>query len=56
MKSPFTLPWISTGQKNSVPEATAIEAKAASGFAIIAGDGIAHWSGRPYGGLHGRDS
>jgi len=51
MKSPFTLPWLSTGRRSSVPEAPAIEAKAATGFAIVAGDGIAHWSGRSYGGL-----
>ncbi|HEX2148200.1 MAG TPA: phage portal protein, partial [Pseudorhizobium sp.] len=27
------------------------EAKAAGGFAILAGEGVAHWSGRSYGGL-----
>lgn len=31
--------------------APAVEAKAATAFALVAGDGIAHWSGRSYGGL-----
>jgi HK97 family phage portal protein len=32
-------------------EPPAVEAKAATAFALVAGDGIAHWSGRSYGGL-----
>lgn len=31
--------------------APVVEAKAATAFALVAGDGIAHWSGRSYGGL-----
>ena len=31
--------------------APAVKAKAATAFALVAGDGIAHWSGRSYGGL-----
>ena len=54
MRSPFRLPWVSTGGARGVssqpPGAAAVEAKAA-GFAIVAGDGVAHWSGRSYGAL-----
>lgn len=31
--------------------APVVEAKAATAFALVAGEGIAHWSGRSYGGL-----
>jgi HK97 family phage portal protein len=34
-----------------VAGAPVVEAKAATAFALVAGDGIAHWSGRSYGGL-----
>lgn len=32
-------------------EPPVVEAKAATAFALVAGEGIAHWSGRSYGGL-----
>jgi len=34
-----------------VAGAPVVEAKAATAFALVAGEGIAHWSGRSYGGL-----
>jgi hypothetical protein len=55
MKSPFHLPWASTGGRKAVPaektEALERETKMAAGFAIVAGEGAAHWSGRSYAAL-----
>lgn len=51
MKSPFRLPWATTGGRTAVSANRTTEAKAAGGFAIVAGDGAARWSGRSYGAL-----
>lgn len=51
MKSPFRLPWATAAGPRRMAEPPAVEAKAATAFALVAGDGIAHWSGRSYGGL-----
>ena len=51
MKSPFRLPWATAAGRGRMAEPQAVEAKASGGFALVAGDGIAHWSGRSYGGL-----
>ncbi|KKX28063.1 phage portal protein [Rhizobium sp. LC145] len=51
MKSPFRLPWASTAERRRVPAEKHIEAKMAGGFAIVAGEGAAHWSGRSYAAL-----
>src|SRR3546814_9477690 len=54
MKTPFRPPWASLGGRKSVPAAVpgaSLEAKAAGGFVIVAGDGAARWSGRSYGAL-----
>ncbi len=63
MKSPFRLPWFSTGEGKAVsagleggagarPEAEVkMAAGVASAFAVISGEGAAHWSGRSYAAL-----
>jgi HK97 family phage portal protein len=55
MKSPFHLPWFSTGGQKAVGGRQSVEAKTAAGFgagfAIVSGDGAAHWSGRSYAAL-----
>jgi HK97 family phage portal protein len=61
MKSPFRLPWFSTGERKAVsgdpvaPAMPVAEAKMASGvasaFAVLSGEGTAHWSGRSYAAL-----
>lgn len=59
MRSPFRLPWSSTGERKAVPAAEVGETKMASGaaggvasaFAVLSGEGAAHWSGRSYGAL-----
>lgn len=45
------LPWATAEGRKRVAASAGVEAKAAGGFAIFAGEGIAHWSGRSYGGL-----
>ena len=63
MKSPFRLPWFSTGERKAVPAGKkdgisarpVAEAKmasaVASAFAVLSGEGTAHWSGRSYASL-----
>jgi HK97 family phage portal protein len=55
MKSPFRLPWSATGERKAVPASPMAEAKMASGmtsaFAVLSGEGAAHWSGRSYAAL-----
>jgi len=55
MRSPFHLPWFSTGGRKIVPADQPAETKMAaglaSGFAIVSGEGAAHWSGRSYAAL-----
>lgn len=62
MKSPFRLPWFSTGEGKAVsagreggtarPVAEAkMAAGVASAFAMLSGEGVAHWSGRSYAAL-----
>ncbi|OHV75639.1 phage portal protein [Rhizobium sp. LCM 4573] len=51
MKSPFRLPWGSTAGRGRVPEEQRVEKKMAGGFAVVSGEGAAHWSGRSYAAL-----
>jgi HK97 family phage portal protein len=55
MKSPFHLPWFSAGRRKAVPAGEPAETKMAAGFAagfaIVSGEGSAHWSGRSYAAL-----
>ena len=51
MKSPFRLPWGFPGGREGVRAAVGTETKSSVGFAIVAGDGAARWSGRSYGAL-----
>ena len=60
MKSPFRLPWFATDAPKAAPAVERIEAQPAetkmasgltSGFAIVSGEGAAHWSGRSYAAL-----
>ncbi|MFK4767963.1 phage portal protein [Rhizobium sp. ZW T2_16] len=61
MKSPFRLPWLSTGERKAVSAdqgkggAAVAEVKMAAGvasaFAVLASEGTAHWSGRSYAAL-----
>jgi HK97 family phage portal protein len=51
MRFPVKLPWATADGRQRVAGAPSVEAKAAGGFAILAGEGMAHWSGRSYGGL-----
>nr|CAD6610936.1 phage portal protein [Rhizobium sp. Khangiran2] len=51
MSFQFRLPWRGPGRREPVAGAPVVEAKAATAFALVAGEGIAHWSGRSYGGL-----
>ncbi|MND80875.1 Phage portal protein [compost metagenome] len=61
MKSPFRLPWLSTGERKAVSAdqgkggAPVAEVKMAAGvasaFAVLSGEGTAHWSGRSYAAL-----
>ncbi len=63
MKSPFRLPWFSTGEGKAVsagqeggagarPGAEVkMAAGVASAFAMLSGEGVAHWSGRSYAAL-----
>ncbi|WP_105371655.1 hypothetical protein [Neorhizobium huautlense] len=60
MKSPLQLPWASKGGRKAVPaeknEALERETNMAAGFAIVAGEGAAHWSGRSYAAWRGQAS
>lgn len=49
MKSPFNLPWFATGGRKTLGETKA--AGMPSAFALLSGEGAAHWSGRNYGAL-----
>ncbi|MGE7371046.1 phage portal protein [Neorhizobium sp. NPDC001467] len=56
MKSPFRRPWFlarqdKAGTVSPVSEVKAQAAALASGFAMLASDGTAHWSGRSYAAL-----
>lgn len=61
MKSPFRLPWFSTGERKAVSAGGAsadqpvgevkMAAGVASAFAVLSGEGAAHWSGRSYSAL-----
>ncbi|AYD00224.1 phage portal protein [Neorhizobium sp. NCHU2750] len=62
MKSPFRLPWPATGERKTVPDREAMAghmpvtdvkmaAGAGSAFAVLSGEGTAHWSGRSYAAL-----
>lgn len=61
MKSPFRLPWFSTGERKAVSAGGAsadqpvsevkMAAGVASAFAVLSGEGAAHWSGRSYAAL-----
>ncbi|MFB9951353.1 phage portal protein [Rhizobium puerariae] len=55
MKSPFRRAWFSTRGRQTVPEIPKTEAKmaqgSAAGFALLSGEGAAHWSGRSYAAL-----
>ncbi|MGK6315254.1 phage portal protein [Neorhizobium sp. DT-125] len=51
MKSPFRLPWGSTAARQDVREEKRVETKTAGSFAIVSGEGAAHWSGRSYAAL-----
>lgn len=61
MKSPFRLPWFSTGERKAVSADGAsadqpvsevkMAAGVASAFAVLSGEGAAHWSGRSYAAL-----
>ena len=51
MKSPFRLPWGFPGGRDGARAAAGTETKSSAGFAIVAGDGAARWSGRSYGAL-----
>ena len=51
MKSPFRLPWSSTGGEKGVRAIPGTETKSSVGFAILASKGAARWSGRSYGAL-----
>ncbi|MEB2847126.1 phage portal protein [Rhizobiales bacterium RZME27] len=55
MKSPFRLPRFFAGEGKAVSASAVVEAKAVAGagagFAVISGEGAAHWSGRNYAAL-----
>jgi len=54
MKSPFRRSWLSTSGRKAVPDVQKTETKmaaGAAGFALLAGEGAAHWSGRSYAAL-----
>lgn len=61
MESPFRLPWFSTGERKAVSAGGAsadqpvsevkMAAGVASAFAVLSGEGAAHWSGRSYAAL-----
>ncbi len=52
MTSMFSLPWRRAAVDKRVGETPVSDVKAqAGGFAIVSGEGVAHWSGRSYGAL-----
>ncbi|MGK9050194.1 phage portal protein [Neorhizobium petrolearium] len=51
MKSPFRLPWGSAAARQGVRAEKRVETKMAGSFAIVSGEGAAHWSGRSYAAL-----